>query len=346
MNGAPAYTDNGTQIFAGASLISYPDNAGIALDPQGDVLLGSDYPDGAVYEVPASSGTSPTTTSTASTSSSSTSTSTTSPTSTSTTTTTVPPGPFPGWTVVTPPDGLSAGNGPPVTPVSCAPGTTFCVAVLGSPSVLTVYGQTGQGVAVTSNLTNWTSYDSLPSQFVQVLSISCPTSTRCVAVGTGMTDAPVIAVSTNGGVSWTDAKHVGVRRRPRLAPGRQLPVGSCLLHGRGHDGAPDPMAAVSTDGGQDWTLLDNNLPSPLSYDLDAISCSSVSTCVAGGELSEVGPATAISTISGGTSWSQSGSSVFEPVGGNRISVMPERDDRLLRRRRLLERRWSRRANQH
>ena len=109
-NGAPAYTDNGTQIFAGASLISYPDNAGIALDPQGDVLLGSDYPDGAVYEVPASSGTSPTTTSTASTSSSSTSTSTTSPTSTSTTTTTVPPGPFPGWTVVTPPDGFSAGT--------------------------------------------------------------------------------------------------------------------------------------------------------------------------------------------------------------------------------------------
>ncbi len=92
--------------------------------------------------------------------------------------------------------------GPPISPVSCAPGTAHCVAVLGSTAVTTVYGTIGQGVAVTSDLTDWASYDSLPSQFVQVLSISCPTSTRCVAAGTGMSDVPVIAVSTDGGVSW------------------------------------------------------------------------------------------------------------------------------------------------
>ena len=69
----------------------------------------------------------------------------------------------------------------PPTPVSCAPGTTHCVAVLGSTSVVTATGQTGQGVAVTSDLSNWSGYNSLPSQFFQVLSISCPTSTQCVA---------------------------------------------------------------------------------------------------------------------------------------------------------------------
>jgi subtilase family serine protease len=84
-----------------------------------------------------------------------------------TTTTTTPAGSFPGWTAVTPPGGLFVGNGndgPPISPVSCAPATTYCVAVLGSTSVVTGQGTIGQGVAVTSNLTSWTSYDSLPSQ--------------------------------------------------------------------------------------------------------------------------------------------------------------------------------------
>jgi len=96
--GATTYYDNGTVIFAGPS-VTDPDNAGIALDAQGDLFFGNDSYAGVVYEAAgAGSSTPPTTTSTTTTttaptttSSTTTSTTTTSTTTTSTTTTTTAP---------------------------------------------------------------------------------------------------------------------------------------------------------------------------------------------------------------------------------------------------------------
>ena len=307
--GASSYFDNGTEIFAGLA-VTDPDNAGIALDAEGDVFFGNDSSSGVVYEAAATSSTSPTTTGSTSPTSTSSSTST-STTTSSTTTTTTPPGTFPGWTAITPPATLELGS-PSGSPVSCAPGTTYCVAVIDSSAVVNSVGATGQGVAITSNLTSWSEYNSLPSQFAIVTSISCPTSTQCVAVGSGVGSAPVIAVSTNGGVSWTDANMSSFANAPAGGWAWSVSCPSALVCYTvgGSAGPPAAMAAVSTDGGMEWTLLDNHLPTPQSYYLEGISCSSTSSCVAVGALSDTGPAITMSTTSSGTTWSQSTSSTL------------------------------------
>jgi hypothetical protein len=323
VEGTVGYQADGTVVFSG-NIDNNPENGGVAIGGQGNVFFGNDYNSAVVYEAAntpptgvggtTTTGTSPTSSPTTTTSSTTTTVAPTTTTTSSTTTTSVPPTNFPGWTAVTPPTGLFVGDFPPM-PVSCAPGTTHCVAVLGSTSVVTVTDQYGQGVAVTSDLTNWSGYNSLPSQFFQVLSISCPTSTQCVAVGYGSTDNPVIAFSTNGGVSWAEANMSPFNPASGWPQAVTCPSALICYTVGGTVGPPVPMAAISTDGGQEWTVLDKDLPTAQSYYLDGISCSSVSSCVAVGALSETGPATAISTTSSGTTWSQSQSSVLGQLGG-------------------------------
>ena len=222
-----------------------------------------------------------------------------------------------GWTEVTPPSGLYVGDGqdgPPTSPVSCAPGTTHCVAVLASTSVTTGTGLIGQGVAVTSDLTHWAYYNSLPSQFNQLLSISCPTATQCAAVGTSTTDAPVVALSTDGGVSWTEANLSAFTGAPGWSQAIDCPSALVCYTVGGSQGPFAPMVAKSTDGGQDWALLDSHLPALAGFDLNAISCSSTSTCVAVGALSSTGPAIAITTTDGGSTWAQSSASALAGFG--------------------------------
>ena len=266
-------------IFSGI-IDNSPENGGVAIGGQGNVFFGNDYNSAVVYEAaytPTIGVGGTTTTGTT-------------PTSTTTPTSSTPPRraqphrapprrapPRRAAPLRAPPrrrsrlpasrDGrqshrpgtLFVGDFPP-TPVSCAPGTTHCVAVLGSTSVVTVTGQTGQGVAVTSDLSNWSGYSSLPSQFFQVLSISCPTSTQCVAAGYGPTDNPVIAFSTNGGVSWTEANMSPFNPASGWPQAVTCPSALvCYIVG-GTVGPPAPMAAISTDGGQDWTVLDKDLP--------------------------------------------------------------------------------------
>jgi hypothetical protein len=308
------------QNFGSVSFTDWNYSAsGTSALPQQDYMVDQDgnviaYPTWDTQAITVTYGSPPTTTTTTTTTST---TSTTTTASTTTTSTTTPPTNFAGWTPVTPPSGLILGNGqngPPMSPVSCAPGTTHCDAVLGSSSVVTGNGTVGQGVAVTSDLTDWTGYDSLPSQFVQVLSLSCPTSTQCVAVGSGVSDAPVIAVSTNGGVSWTEANVSAFAGAPGWPEAVACPSALVCYTVGGSQGPFAPMAAVSVNGGQDWTLLDKDLPAPQDYNLDGISCSSTSTCVAVGALSSIGAATSISTSSSGNSWAQSQSSTLGQLG--------------------------------
>ncbi len=336
--GSVSFT-NWTYSADGASALPQQD---YMVDPSGNVIAYPTADTAAItvtYGSPPSittttTSTTPTTGTTSSSTTTTTSSSTTTTASTTTTSTTAPPDNFAGWTPVTPPSGLFVGNGqdgPPVSPVSCAPGTTHCDAVLGSSAVVTASGTIGQGVAVTSDLTDWAGYDSLPSQFVQVLSISCPTSAQCVAVGAGVSDAPVIAVSSNGGVSWTAANVSALAGAPGWPEAVSCPSALVCYTVGGTQGPFAPMAAVSVNGGQDWALLDKDLPAPQDYNLDGISCSSASSCVAVGAFSSTGTATSISTTSSGNSWPVP---VVHPgpVRGLGVGVVPGGHDGLLRRR--------------
>ncbi len=207
-----------------------------------------------------------------------------------------------GWTSTAPPAGFYL-SGP--TPISCAPNTTDCVAVMNS-----VASPTGLGVLLTSDLTNWVGYASLPPRFMQVLGLSCPTSSRCVAVGSGPSDAPVIALSDDGGVSWADVTPAAFANAPWWPRAVDCPSSTvCYLAGGAI--APDETTiAVSQDGGSTWTLLDAAQLSACDVLFNAISCSSVTSCVAVGQTGEMGPARELFTTDGGNTWTATTSSVL------------------------------------
>jgi len=108
-------------------------------------------------------------------------------------------------------------------------------------------------------------------------------------VGYGSTDNPVIAFSTNGGVSWAEANMSPFNPASGWPQAVTCPSALICYTVGGTVGPPVPMAAISTDGGQEWTVLDKDLPTAQSYYLDGISCSSVSSCVAVGALSRPVP---------------------------------------------------------
>lgn len=222
-----------------------------------------------------------------------------------------------GWGTAVPPGDLYVGdgmNGPPISPVSCAPGTSHCVAVLASTSVTTGLGKIGQAVAATDDMENWTAHYSLPAQFSQVLSVSCPTASHCVAVGVSDADTSVIAVSTDGGSTWSLANLTAFASAPGWAQAITCPS-ALVCYVAGGDQVPYvPMMAESVDGGTDWTLLDHELPGG-SYNLDAISCPSALSCVAAGQTAAEGPATVIFTTDGGSNWVASSSSVLDGLAG-------------------------------
>ncbi len=220
------------------------------------------------------------------------------------------------WNAVTPPGSLFVSDFP-TDPLACAPGTTFCMAVMASHAVTTVYDQTGSGVAVTTDLTHW-SADSLPSQFIEVLGLSCPAVEHCVAVGSGVSDAPVFALTTDGGADWSVTTPASLASTTYSWPrGVSCPTISLCVAvggGTGPSGPLQAMVAVSTDGGADWTLDgDANLPGGGGYDLDAVSCSSASDCVAAGS-SDPGNVTVLSSADGGISWSASPAPLLGSLG--------------------------------
>jgi len=223
-------------------------------------------------------------------------------------------GSFAGWTAVTIPTGMAIGEDS--SPVSCAPGTTHCVAVLTSTSLLQPgSARSVEEVAVTSDLVDWEGYNSLPSAFAQVGSLECPTVSVCVAVGESSAGGPVIAYSTDGGVDWAEADMSPFADVAGWAWSVTCASAAVCYtvggtEGSGNPSSSTPMAAVSDDGGQTWTLLGSGLPSPQGYYLDSISCTSTSNCVAGGSVGEIGPAIALWTTDGGTVWYQSSSSAL------------------------------------
>jgi hypothetical protein len=218
------------------------------------------------------------------------------------------------WTEQTLPANYSTSGGVPNVPVSCVPGTQFCLAVVDDSANLIEGIYIGQAVMVTTDAgQTWTGYASLPST-IRVTAVSCPSASTCWASGTSwLAGTPEIAVTGDGGQVWNDVTP------PSWSTATWWPnaidctsPAACWLVGEnGAGGLQSPAAAMTSDGGATWTTF-SNLPAIVQYDpngtyeLDGISCLSADSCVAVGGLDEGdGKAVVISTADDGTTWTLS-----------------------------------------
>lgn len=221
-----------------------------------------------------------------------------------------------GWTEQTLPPNFQIWQGAtPIDPVSCVPGTEFCVVLATDLANTEPSFQTGYGALVTTNAgATWNGYPVLPGVNIYMTSLSCFSKTDCWAAGSGSEDQPEVAQSTDGGQTWTlmtpaDWANGGPSWWPNSID--CVTATTCWLAGMTANSVQTPVVANTTDGGLTWTVF-HNLPTFTPYDpngtylLNGISCTSGLSCVAVGGLNEAdGRAQAISTTDGGATWSLS-----------------------------------------
>ena len=205
-----------------------------------------------------------------------------------------------------------------IEPVSCVPGTKFCLSIVPDLKVNNGVGM-GQAALVTRDAgRTWTRHATLPSTFL-VDALSCATKQVCWVTGTTWaTGGPAVAETTDGGKTWTDKTPADWANAPWWALAIDCPTATtCWMVGP-TGFAQDPSVERTTDGGATWTLY-TNLPTvprtPIgTYELEGISCVSADSCVAAGGLNGgSGPARVISTTDGGATWSLSASAGLSSV---------------------------------
>ncbi len=185
--------------------------------------------------------------------------------------------------------------------LSCAP-ASHCVGV-------------GLGFIVTTT-NNFKSYrfQGPPSGVNDLLGVSCPSITNCVAVGdtvgyNGAGSAGTVIATTDGGTTWTTQKVLsGSTQLGGVSCSSSL---DCVAVGYNFFGVG--VAVVTTDGGGSWTS--RNAPSGI-FGLTRVSCSSSADCVAVGTNTTGAAGTVIATTDGGASWtSQTVPSDVSSLGG-------------------------------
>jgi hypothetical protein len=203
----------------------------------------------------------------------------------------------------------------PIDPVSCVPGSEFCVVLATDLANTEPSFQAGYGALVTTDGgASWKSYPVLPGVDIYVTSLSCFSSTDCWTAGSGPDDQPEVAQSTDGGQTWTlmtppDWANNGPSWWPNSID--CVTATTCWLAGMTANSIQAPVVANTTDGGATWKVF-NNLPTFTPYDpngtylLNGISCTSELSCVAVGGLNEAdGRAQVVATTDGGATWSLS-----------------------------------------
>jgi hypothetical protein len=217
-----------------------------------------------------------------------------------------------GWTSVTLPANYAianGSNGQALSPVSCAPGTHYCVVVAANSAVQGPGGSIGQGDLVTYDERTWHHYERLPSSSMHVTAISCPARKVCYVSGRGPQDQPRVARSINGGINWTRLNPPGWGTAFSWWPNSIdcVSTTTCWLAGMSAGSTPSSVVAETTDEGSSWRTFSNLPSSPNgSYQLNGISCTSALACVAvGGAARSNGRATVIATTDGGVTWSRS-----------------------------------------
>ena len=173
--------------------------------------------------------------------------------------------------------------------VSC-PTTSVCIAVGGAESGFAGFGNMGPGAVVnsTDGGATWT-VQSLPTDAGALGAISCASTTVCEALGTTTSGNPEILGTANGGTTWQDqAVPTG------FGTGGQLSCPStsdCIAVSGG-------TIIGTTDGGTAWAAQ----TVPAGEDLDAVVCTSTTSCTAvGSDTNTSGPGI-VATNDGGTVW--------------------------------------------
>jgi photosystem II stability/assembly factor-like uncharacterized protein len=151
--------------------------------------------------------------------------------------------------------------------------------------------------------------------------VSCPTASRCVAIGLpgSFTSKPVQAVaatSSDGGVTWSPAMlPPGLSITPGWAPLTCVSESRCFALGYinwQHPSRGVSDFAASEDGGRTWT--EHNFPASVpDPQLESIACPSETTCYVAGAYSPPGAgqedvnantSTVLVTHDGGLTWSR------------------------------------------
>ncbi len=182
-----------------------------------------------------------------------------------------------------------------LTGVSCAPGSTTCLAV-----------GTGAGPAplalVTSTITSWApTTGALPATTASLSAISCPTTTTCFAIGTSTAAGhpPQVIETTNGGSAWSVTPGSPPAEVVSLSAISCPSATTCFATGA--VGA-NPVIVVSSDGGTTW---DPQFTPPVGT-LSGITCTSSTSCIAVGP--GPGGVDALIATSDGATWYSQGDS--------------------------------------
>ena len=159
----------------------------------------------------------------------------------------------------------------------------------------------------TVHLTGPTTY---PAPIGDLGETVCTSASACVAIGSisrqpQEVPAGIVATTSDAGETWTSEPLPTAGGLSGLScPSSTLCIAVGGHLGRGGSSTnPDRLgtAAVSTDGGHTWE--DQTLPNGVGY-LNAVSCASVSYCMAVGETPDGTGGTAVATTSQGAMWSR------------------------------------------
>jgi photosystem II stability/assembly factor-like uncharacterized protein len=169
-----------------------------------------------------------------------------------------------------------------VSAVSC-PSATHCVGV-GGQMGLAQHATVASAVFTTNGGSSWTKasmpYAAFSDNETVLRGVSCPTTSQCVAVGSG----GILVTSSNGGSTWTGRKS-GTTETLR---GVSCPTTSDC-HAVGDGGT----VIASTNGGKTWSAQ----TSGTSEGLNGVACPTATTCFAVGSSGTV-----IATTDGGATW--------------------------------------------
>jgi len=218
------------------------------------------------------------------------------------------------WTARTLPTGYFINYQTPWAPVSCVSGTQFCMTIANDTANVFNGNHIGEGVLVTTDAgQTWTGYKSLPSAFFRALSISCVSASVCWAAGQDIYGEPQVAVSADGGKTWTDKTPAAWANATWWVSSIDcVSARTCWLAGTDNPTGQlqEPVVIRTTNGGDGWKFL-TNLPTfktnnPYgTYGLNGISCPSARLCVAVGDrLVAGGTGSVITTRNGGITWSR------------------------------------------
>jgi photosystem II stability/assembly factor-like uncharacterized protein len=125
--------------------------------------------------------------------------------------------------------------------------------------------------------TSWV-VSSLPSAMLFTDAWACPTATKCVVAGEDNNFHPIIEVTNDGGVTWSDAAlDVKVQQGDEVTSMTCPSANVCVAGG---DFGFTSGYLSTSDGGQNWALAPSAAGGPFGNSIAvSISCSSDTTCV-------------------------------------------------------------------